>query len=73
LDLLLPKLAKVIQNLQAFALKHKDLPTLGYFIILALKDGPSLTYTIEQIHAFPGRPAHHVRIINSIHFSVIAD
>lgn len=30
LDLLLPKLAKVITNLRAFALKHKDLPTLGF-------------------------------------------
>lgn len=30
LDLLLPKLAKVIQNLQEFALKYKDLPTLGF-------------------------------------------
>ncbi|KAL6414492.1 primary-amine oxidase [Ilyonectria robusta] len=30
LDLLLPKLAKVIQNLRSFALEHKDLPTLGF-------------------------------------------
>lgn len=30
LELLLPKLAKVISNLQKFALKYKDLPTLGY-------------------------------------------
>ncbi|KAK7416780.1 adenylosuccinase ade13 [Neonectria punicea] len=30
LDLLLPKLAKVIQNLSTFALKYKDLPTLGF-------------------------------------------
>jgi adenylosuccinate lyase len=30
LDLILPKLAKVIQNLQEFALKYKDLPTLGF-------------------------------------------
>ncbi|SPO02154.1 probable adenylosuccinate lyase [Cephalotrichum gorgonifer] len=30
LNLLLPKLAKVIQNLQTFALKYKDLPTLGF-------------------------------------------
>lgn len=30
LDLILPKLAKVIQNLQGFALQHKDLPTLGF-------------------------------------------
>ncbi|KAK4650111.1 adenylosuccinase ade13 [Podospora pseudocomata] len=30
LDLILPKLAKVIQNLQVFALKYKDLPTLGF-------------------------------------------
>jgi adenylosuccinate lyase len=30
LDLILPKLAKVIQNLQQFALQHKDLPTLGF-------------------------------------------
>lgn len=29
LDLLLPKLAKVIQNLRNFALEYKDLPTLG--------------------------------------------
>jgi adenylosuccinate lyase len=30
LDLILPKLAKVIQNLQEFALKYKDMPTLGF-------------------------------------------
>lgn len=30
LDLILPKLAKSIHNLSKFALKHKDLPTLGY-------------------------------------------
>lgn len=30
LDLVLPKLAKVIQNLSRFALKFKDLPTLGF-------------------------------------------
>jgi adenylosuccinate lyase len=30
LDLILPKLAKVIHNLSQFALKYKDLPTLGY-------------------------------------------
>ncbi|KAF5522169.1 Adenylosuccinate lyase [Colletotrichum aenigma] len=30
MDLLLPKLAKVIDNLSKFALEHKDLPTLGY-------------------------------------------
>ncbi|KAK1751660.1 L-Aspartase-like protein [Echria macrotheca] len=30
LDLILPKLAKVIQNLQQFALQYKDLPTLGF-------------------------------------------
>jgi hypothetical protein len=30
LDLLTPKLAKVIQNLQEFALKYKDMPTLGF-------------------------------------------
>jgi len=30
LDLILPKLAKVIQNLQLFALKYKDMPTLGF-------------------------------------------
>ncbi|KAF6818975.1 adenylosuccinate lyase [Colletotrichum musicola] len=30
MDLLLPKLAKVINNLSQFALEHKDLPTLGY-------------------------------------------
>lgn len=30
LDLLLPKLAKVIQNLRNFALEYKDLPTLGF-------------------------------------------
>ncbi|KAM0437558.1 hypothetical protein ACHAPT_001922 [Fusarium lateritium] len=30
LDLLLPKLAKVIRNLQGLALKYKDLPTLGF-------------------------------------------
>ncbi|KPM44641.1 Adenylosuccinate lyase [Neonectria ditissima] len=30
LDILLPKLAKVIQNLSAFALQYKDLPTLGF-------------------------------------------
>jgi adenylosuccinate lyase len=30
LDLILPKLAKVIKNLQEFALKYKDLPTLGF-------------------------------------------
>lgn len=30
LQLLLPKLAKTISNLSQFALKHKDLPTLGF-------------------------------------------
>ena len=30
LDLILPKLAKVVDNLSQFALKYKDLPTLGY-------------------------------------------
>lgn len=30
LKLILPKLAKVISNLSQFALKHKDLPTLGF-------------------------------------------
>jgi adenylosuccinate lyase len=30
LDLLLPKLAKVISNLQAFAMKWKDMPCLGF-------------------------------------------
>ena len=30
LDLILPKIAKVIQNLQIFALKYKDLPVLGF-------------------------------------------
>lgn len=30
LDLILPKLAKVIQNLQTFALQYKDMPTLGF-------------------------------------------
>lgn len=30
LELILPKLAKVISNLSQFALKHKDLPTLGF-------------------------------------------
>ncbi|EAQ90944.1 hypothetical protein CHGG_02879 [Chaetomium globosum CBS 148.51] len=30
LDLILPKLAKVIQNLQEFALQYKDMPTLGF-------------------------------------------
>jgi adenylosuccinate lyase len=28
--LILPKLAKVIANLQDFAIKYKDLPTLGF-------------------------------------------
>lgn len=30
LELIIPKLAKVISNLSQFALKHKDLPTLGF-------------------------------------------
>lgn len=30
LKLLLPKLAKTISNLRQFALKYKDLPTLGF-------------------------------------------
>jgi adenylosuccinate lyase len=30
LDLILPKLAKVIHNLSQFALRYKDLPTLGF-------------------------------------------
>lgn len=30
LDLILPKLAKVISNLSKFAMEYKDLPTLGY-------------------------------------------
>lgn len=30
LDLILPKLAKIIHNLSRFALKYKELPTLGF-------------------------------------------
>ena len=30
MDLLLPKLAKVIHNLALFAVEYKDMPTLGY-------------------------------------------
>lgn len=30
LDLILPKLAKVIHNLSQFSMKYKDLPTLGF-------------------------------------------
>ncbi|KAK3692726.1 adenylosuccinate lyase-like protein [Podospora appendiculata] len=30
LDLILPKLAKVIQNLQTFAMEYKDMPVLGF-------------------------------------------
>lgn len=30
LDMLLPKLAKVVHNLAKFALQYKDLPTLGF-------------------------------------------
>ncbi|KAM7192551.1 adenylosuccinate lyase [Rhypophila sp. PSN 637] len=30
LDLILPKLAKVIQNLREFAIKYKDMPVLGF-------------------------------------------
>ncbi len=30
LDLILPKLAKVIKNLQEFAIKYKDMPALGF-------------------------------------------
>ncbi|KAK3322365.1 L-Aspartase-like protein [Apodospora peruviana] len=30
LDLILPKIAKVVQNLQAFALEYKDMPVLGF-------------------------------------------
>lgn len=41
LDLILPKLAKVIQNLQAFALEHKDLPTLGFTHYQAVSCYPS--------------------------------
>jgi adenylosuccinate lyase len=37
MDLVLPKLAKVIHNLSQFALKFKDLPTLGYTYVLALR------------------------------------
>jgi adenylosuccinate lyase len=34
LDLILPKLAKVIHNLSHFAFKYKDLPTLGFTYVL---------------------------------------
>lgn len=34
MDLLLPKLAKVISNLAAFAEKHKALPTLGFTYVI---------------------------------------
>jgi adenylosuccinate lyase len=34
LDLLLPKLATVIHRLSQFALKYKDMPTLGYSKLL---------------------------------------
>lgn len=34
LDLILPKLAKVIHSLKQFALKYKDLPTLGFTYVL---------------------------------------
>lgn len=30
MDLLIPKLAKVIHNLSQFALQTKDIPTLGF-------------------------------------------
>jgi len=30
LDLIMPKLAKVVHNLSQFALRYKDLPTLGF-------------------------------------------
>jgi adenylosuccinate lyase len=41
LDLILPKLAKVIQNLQQFSLQHKDLPTLGFTHYQAVSFGPA--------------------------------
>jgi adenylosuccinate lyase len=34
MDLILPKLAKVIYNLSQFAYKYKDLPTLGFTYVL---------------------------------------
>ena len=34
LDLALRKLAKVIYNLSQFALKYKDLPTLGFTCVV---------------------------------------
>jgi len=40
LDLILPKLAKVIQNLQGFALQQKDLPTLGFTHYQAVSSWP---------------------------------
>jgi adenylosuccinate lyase len=42
LDLILPKLAKVIRNLSQFALKYKDLPTLGFTCVYI--QAPSTNY-----------------------------
>jgi adenylosuccinate lyase len=36
LDLLLPKLAKVIHNLSKFALQYKDLPTLAFTYVVVV-------------------------------------
>lgn len=37
LELILPKLAKVIYNLRSFALEWKDEPTLGYTVRFRLR------------------------------------
>lgn len=34
LDLILPKLAKVIHNLSQFAVEYKELPALGFTYVL---------------------------------------
>lgn len=45
LDLILPKLAKVVHNLAGFALQYKDLPTLAYTY------GPALLLSHSPHHA----------------------
>ena len=43
LDIVLPKLAKVIHNLSQFACKYKDLPTLGFtYVALLLPTKPRI-------------------------------
>lgn len=59
LDLILPKLAKVIHNISQFAFKYKDLPTLG-FTCVALKE-KKVAWLLIAPKALPSGTADHSR------------